>query len=51
MKSTKYLQLNGTGYDSIVRLLLDNKADINAVNFYNNSSLILASGGNHSKVI
>lgn len=31
-----------TGYESVVKLLIENGADINAISIYNNSALILA---------
>lgn len=37
-----------TGHENIVKLLIENGADVNAVNMYNNTALILSldQGGN-----
>lgn len=47
-----FLKCN-TGYESVIELLIQNGADINAVNDLNNSALILAldtDRGNHLKI-
>lgn len=55
---SKYLNLNNnfltyvTGYESTVRLLIENGADVNIVNNFNNTALILAiSEGFYLKIV
>lgn len=42
MRICFYYQYNYTGFENIVRMLIEHGADVNAVSGYNNSILIMA---------